>query len=90
MQLEHLEARIRRLAEVARGLSLEASNFRKGDAPLLWTERQNYIDGILDAITGLEDARIALAKACTRLEEQATPCQAEKQDSLADPTKPRL
>jgi len=62
MNVTDMRARIRRLEKLALGLATEASLWKKCDAPVLFADRQEYIEGILDAVSGLERARIALAK----------------------------
>jgi len=57
-----MRARMQRLAKLAQGLGIEASHWRKCDAPVLYVHRLEYIEGIQDAVSGLEKARVALAK----------------------------
>jgi len=69
MNLTDMRARIQRLEKLAQGLAREASMWKKCDAPVLFEDRQEYIEGILDSVSGLERARIALAKMIRRGEE---------------------
>jgi len=69
MNLTDMRARIQRLEKLAQGLATEASLWKKCDAPVLFVDRQEYIEGILDSVSGLERARIALAKMIRRGEE---------------------
>jgi hypothetical protein len=62
MNLTDLRARLQRLAKLAEGLAKEASLWKKCDAPVLYVHRLEYIEGIQDAVSGLEKARVALAK----------------------------
>jgi hypothetical protein len=71
MNLQDLTARVRRLDELRRGLAKEVTLLRKGNDPLLYLERKAYLTAIQDALAGVEAARVALAKACQRLEERA-------------------
>jgi hypothetical protein len=68
MNAADLRARVRRLEELAAGLCKEVSFWKKCDAPVLYVDRLEYMEGIQDAIQGLERARVALAKACRHLE----------------------
>jgi len=44
------------------GLFKELVLWKDFNAPVLFVDRQEYIEGILDSVSGLEKARIALAK----------------------------
>ena len=68
MNLPDLGARVRRLDELARGLAKEVSLWRGGNDPLLYLERKAYLGAIQDALAGVEEARVILAKARQRLE----------------------
>ncbi len=68
MNLEELQARVRRLDQLSRGLSKEVTLWRKGNDPLLYLERKAYLGAIQDALAGVESARVLLAKVCQRLE----------------------
>jgi hypothetical protein len=61
-----LVARVRRLDELMRGLAKELVLWKEGNDPLLYLERQAYLKAIQDALTGIETARIVLAKARQR------------------------
>jgi hypothetical protein len=67
--LADLTARINRLGELTRGLAKEVSLWKECDDPLLYLERKAYLDGIQDALSGVERARVALARARQRLED---------------------
>jgi hypothetical protein len=62
MNLTDMRARMGRLDKLAQGLAKEASLWKKCDAPVLFVDRQEYIEAIQDAVSGLEKARVALAK----------------------------
>ena len=68
MNLAELLARVRRLDELSRGLAKEVGLWRKGNDPLLYLERKAYLEGIQDALAGIESARVTLAKACQRIQ----------------------
>jgi hypothetical protein len=68
MTVEHIAARIRRLEVLLLGLSKEQLLFRQGDDPLLYLERQDYLQALQGAIAGLESAHVVLATARQRLE----------------------
>ena len=63
---EQLEARKKRLNELARGLAKETVLVDEHDDPFLRVERQAYLKALRDAVAGLETARDALAKAARR------------------------
>jgi hypothetical protein len=62
MNLTDMRARIQRLEKLAQGLATEASLWKKCDAPVLYVHRLEYIEGVQDAVSGLEKARVAMAK----------------------------
>jgi hypothetical protein len=62
-----LEARLRRMEELSRGLEREAARWRAGDDPLLHAERAAYLAAIREASAGVEAARAALAGATRRM-----------------------
>jgi hypothetical protein len=66
MNLADLSARIERLDQLSRGLAKEAILIREGNDPLLYLERKAYLGAILDALSGVEAARVTLAKARRR------------------------
>ena len=63
-----LRARIRRLEELSRGLSIEEETFRTCGAPLMFDERDKYREALRQAIAGVESARLALVLACQRID----------------------
>jgi hypothetical protein len=65
--VEHLSARIQRLEALAIGFARELSVIGEGDDPMLYLERQAYLGAIRLAISGVESARVTLAKARQRL-----------------------
>jgi hypothetical protein len=69
MNLTDLSARVRRLDDLARGLAKEVALWKKGSDPLLYLERKAYLDAIQDALAGVEEARVVLARARQRLED---------------------
>jgi hypothetical protein len=66
MTLADLAARVRRLDELMRGLAKELALWKEGNDPLLYLERQAYLKAIQEALTGVETARVVLAKARQR------------------------
>jgi hypothetical protein len=68
MSTAEIASRVKRLDQLSRGVSLEISLVTKADDPLLYVERQAYLAGLRAMLVGLEDARVALAKARQRLE----------------------
>jgi hypothetical protein len=63
-------ARVRRLDPLARGLAKEVVLWKEYNDPLLYLERRAYLGAIRDALAGVEAARVVLAKARQRLEEE--------------------
>jgi hypothetical protein len=61
---------MKRLDELGRGMARELVAWQKCDDPLLRAERLEYLDGMSRFYSGLEAARVCLAKACRRLEEE--------------------
>ena len=60
-------ARMRRLEQLTRGLSKEVALWKEANDPLLYLERRAYLNAIQDALAGLEEARVVLARATQRL-----------------------
>jgi hypothetical protein len=54
--------------EATRGLAKETVLVEECDDPLLYRERQDYRQALREALAGVEDARVVLAKARQRLE----------------------
>jgi hypothetical protein len=63
-----LAARCRRLESLFIGLMRECQVMGAGDDPLLYLERRAYLMALHAASSGLENARVVLAKAKQRLE----------------------
>ena len=63
-----LSARIKRLEQLSMNLSKEEHRVFKGELRLLFEERREYLKAIREAIAGLEQARVVLAKAKHRVE----------------------
>jgi hypothetical protein len=70
MTVMDLKARVERLQELAVGLSKEVTIWREGGDPLLYVERKAYLKSIQDALAGIEEARVVLAQARQRLEDE--------------------
>jgi hypothetical protein len=68
--LNDLEARVRLLDQLSRGLAKEVLLWKEGNDPLLYRERQDYLVAIRAALSGVECARVTLAKARQRLENE--------------------
>jgi hypothetical protein len=67
--LAELRARIKRLGVLRCGLAKEVALWKECDDPLLYLERKEYLEGIQDALAGVERARVALARARQRIED---------------------
>ncbi len=68
MALEQIAARVKRLDELARGLGKELVQVRQADDPLLYVERKGYRGALGRMLSGVEEARVVLARARQRLE----------------------
>jgi hypothetical protein len=66
--LSDISARIKRLEQPSMNLGMEEHRVFKGELRLLFQERQEYPKAIREAISGLEQARVVLAKARHRME----------------------
>jgi hypothetical protein len=66
-----MRARMERLAKLAQGLAEEASIWKKCDAPVLYVHRLEYVEGIQEAVSGLEKARVVLARMIQQEEEES-------------------
>ncbi len=75
MTLRELTTRVRRLGDMASGLTREVTVWKTRDDPLLYAERQAYLQGIQKAIEGVEAARAALVGVRQRLEKEREPAQ---------------
>jgi hypothetical protein len=60
---EQIEGRIHRLNALTMGLGREVVAIEEHDDPLLYVERREYLQAILQALSGVESARVVLAKA---------------------------
>jgi hypothetical protein len=68
VDLPDIAARCRRLETLMIGLMREHILMGKGDDPLLYLERLDYLAAVKHAVSGLENARVVLAKARQRIE----------------------
>ena len=68
IEVPQLRARVRRLEELAASLAREMVVVQQAQDVLLYRERQGYLKAVRAAMAGLEDARVALAKAGQRAE----------------------
>ena len=67
MSTINLQTRVERLDELSRGLAREVLVWKEGNDPLLYVERKAYLTAIQQALAGIEDARVVLARARQRL-----------------------
>ena len=67
MNLRSLIGRRTRLDLLSRGLAKELVRWRKCDDPLLYLERKELLAALGQMCSGVEGARVALARACRRL-----------------------
>lgn len=64
----NLKLRMLRLDELARGLAREVTMWKESADPLQYLERRAYLNAIMDALSGIEAARVVLARVQERLE----------------------
>jgi hypothetical protein len=67
-----LQGRIDRLDQLVRGLAREVLFWQEDMGPLLYVERKQYLGAIHEALSGLDRARVTLARARQCLEGLAT------------------
>jgi hypothetical protein len=67
--MKDITSRITRLDSLVCALRREALLIRQANAPLLYLERQAYLKALDGAASGLETARIVLAKARQRMQQ---------------------
>jgi hypothetical protein len=70
MDLPDLVARLQSFKQVTQGLASETGGWKEEREPLLAAESRTYVNGILDALAGLDEARVALVQACWRIERE--------------------
>ncbi len=70
MNLKGLESRVNHLDQLSHGLAMEEILWKEGNDPLLYRERQDYLAAIRAALSGVERARVTLAKVRQRLRGQ--------------------
>jgi hypothetical protein len=70
MKLRHLRARVDRLAKISKGLSLEQLLWKKDPPPVLYVEKEEYLNALQDACRFIEKARVTLFLACERMEKE--------------------
>jgi hypothetical protein len=68
MNLDDLTARIQRFDALARGFAKEVTLWKQSNDPLLYLERKAYLGAVQNALAGVEEARVILAKVCQRLD----------------------
>jgi hypothetical protein len=68
LQLHDFKARIARLNDLTMVLAKQATAWKKGEDPLLYLERKQHLNTMLNALVGLEEARVVLAGVVGRLE----------------------
>jgi hypothetical protein len=64
-----IRRRVERLDQLSRGLAKEIVFVKAANDPLLYLERKPYLHALHDALAGVEGARVALARARQRLEQ---------------------
>jgi hypothetical protein len=85
IQPAELARRILRLDQLMRGMSREVLIWRRGNDPLLYAERQAYLEAIQDALAAVEAARVVLVRARQRIDRDATPGSAASDPTQSEP-----
>jgi hypothetical protein len=75
---QDIKGRVRRLEELAVGLTRERVRWEEAADPLLYLERRAYLQAIREATSGVEAARVVLVKACQRTEAKERSREAEE------------
>ena len=73
LQLHTIKPRVGRLKELAAELGQDLKRWKEEDSPLLFGERRAYLRGIQEAIAGVDEASVVLARAIQRIEELNLP-----------------
>src|SRR5262249_57872025 len=68
MGLADLKARVERLDKLARGFSVGVGRGKGATDPLLYRERKAYLRAVQNALAGVEEARVTLARVVRRIE----------------------
>jgi hypothetical protein len=68
MSVADIMRRIERLDRLARGFSLEVGRWKGANDPLLYRERKAYLGAVQNALAGVEEARVVLARVVRRIE----------------------
>jgi hypothetical protein len=68
MNLADLKARVARLGALAKGLAKESGLWRHEEALLLFAERKLYLNAVMDALAGIEQAQTVLVQVIQRME----------------------
>ena len=77
LTVDSLRARVRRFNDLCRGLGRESAAWDAGGGndPLHYVEREAYKLALHNAMYSLEEARVALATAIRRIEDEAAKSQ---------------
>jgi hypothetical protein len=67
VKVDDLSHRVERLDMLCRGLAQEITFVRRDDDPMLYAERKTYLTTLSNVLSGIQEARVTLAKACQRL-----------------------
>jgi len=68
MNLVDLKARVARFGALAKGLAKESGLWQHEEALLLFAERKLYLNAVMDALAGVEQARVVLIQVIQRTE----------------------
>jgi hypothetical protein len=77
LTIKDIRARVDRLDKLSGGLSRERVLWEEAQDPLLYLERQAYLQAVHQAIGGVEAARVVLVRACQRIEAEVRSREAE-------------
>ncbi len=68
LHLHDIKVRLPRLRERIDGLAREIALWKQSEGPLLPLERHQYLEGLYDALAGLDEGLRVLGKAAERIE----------------------
>jgi len=73
LQMQTIKPRVGRLKELAIELGHDFIRWKEEPSPLLSGEKRSYLRAIQDAIAGVDEASVVLARAIQRIEELNLP-----------------
>ncbi len=90
IRLHGVKARVARLDELTRALTKAIVIIGESEDPLVYLERQRYLDALHRAVGGLDEARVALVEAVMRMEESEADFYSPSDRASGEGPSPRL